>query len=224
MKIHRHADFGNLLPSESQRLQLEAPLPETAIREKPGGKVDRQGRPIVYVDGYHVVSQLNEVFGHGLWSYKAVPRLVWEGTSDTKKGPVYACGYLAQCTLRIGPHGSPYCSITDVGSGSGRDPFPPDAHESAAKEACTDALKRCAKNLGPRFGLALYDDARRQVASVDECVKELLADIDGADTVQDLEAGRSAATEMKKHLNDSHVASLKAAIEAATKRLKEGTK
>ena len=33
-------------------------------------------------------------------------------------------------------------------------------HDNAVKTAASDALKRCAINLGTQFGLSLYDDGR----------------------------------------------------------------
>ena len=39
------------------------------------------------------------------------------------------------------------------------------AHESALKEAETDAMKRALMTFGNPFGLALYDKAQRQVSS-----------------------------------------------------------
>jgi recombination DNA repair RAD52 pathway protein len=52
----------------------------------------------------------------------------------------------------------------DVGYGDGSDKTNPGkAHELAAKEAVTDALKRCAKNLGMSMGLALYDKTQENV-------------------------------------------------------------
>jgi recombination DNA repair RAD52 pathway protein len=54
--------------------------------------------------------------------------------------------------------------VVDRGHGHGIDRYVGAAVESAEKEAATDALKRCAKSLGMRLGLALYDKAQEHVA------------------------------------------------------------
>jgi hypothetical protein len=55
-------------------------------------------------------------------------------------------------------------SFSDYGYGDGTDKTNPGkAHELAIKEAVTDGLKRCAKNLGPVMGLALYDKDQTDV-------------------------------------------------------------
>jgi recombination DNA repair RAD52 pathway protein len=49
-----------------------------------------------------------------------------------------------------------------VGSASGPDYTLADLHDNALKTAASDALKRCAINLGTQFGLSLYDDGNTQ--------------------------------------------------------------
>jgi len=49
------------------------------------------------------------------------------------------------------------------GAGHGIDVDLGQAHESALKEAETDAMKRALMTFGNPFGLALYDKAQRQV-------------------------------------------------------------
>ena len=51
----------------------------------------------------------------------------------------------------------------DVGAGHGYDVDCGLAHESAIKEAVTDALKRALRTFGNPFGLALYDKSRENV-------------------------------------------------------------
>lgn len=51
----------------------------------------------------------------------------------------------------------------DFGAGHGYDVDCGLAHESAIKEAVTDALKRALRSFGNPFGLALYDKSRENV-------------------------------------------------------------
>ena len=62
------------------------------------------------------------------------------------------------------------CRLTDViregsGAGHGIDADLGQAHESAIKEAETDAMKRALMTFGNPFGLALYDKQQREVTS-----------------------------------------------------------
>lgn len=208
-------DIGALLPSEDQRAMLDEPMPSRVVKERQGG-----GRTLSYVDTFYVINRLNQVFGNGLWSYEVNLTKSWEGTAEVKGKSSFAVGYLAMCTLRVGPCGAPYCTITDVGSGDGTDPFPPKAHESAAKEAATDALKRCAKSLGLSMGLALYDKEQEHVVSLDDEVKALLTEIEAAPDQASLTLARSKALLLKPDMSKEHKEVVAAALEAAKERLK----
>lgn len=208
-------DIGSLMPSEEQRELLSEPIPARFVKEREGG-----GRMLSYVDTFYVINRLNEVFGNGLWSYEAKLTKSWEGTADVKGKQVFAVGYLAMCTLKVGPCGAPYCTITDVGSGDGKDPYPPKAHESAAKEAATDALKRCAKSLGLSMGLALYDKEQEHVVTLDDEVKTLLVEIEAAPDQASLTLARSKALLLKPDMSKEHKEVVAAALEAAKERLK----
>jgi len=50
-----------------------------------------------------------------------------------------------------------------VGTGMAKPDNEADAHESAVKEAETDALKRALRSFGNTFGLALYDKTKADV-------------------------------------------------------------
>ena len=58
---------------------------------------------------------------------------------------------------------APGAAGDQLGAGHGIDLDLGQAHESALKEAETDAMKRALMTFGNPFGLALYDKAQRQV-------------------------------------------------------------
>lgn len=66
------------------------------------------------------------------------------------------------------PHGARWAKEADkrfvIGAGHGIDADLGLAHESAVKEAETDAMKRCLMTFGNPFGLALYDKTQANVA------------------------------------------------------------
>jgi hypothetical protein len=114
-----------------------------------------------YVESWYVIGQLNEVFGFDGWDRETVSLTCIQQDTNQKGTPRVA--YTAQCVLTVRfPEGQ---SITRVGTGFGNgfDSDPGKAHESAIKEAESDAMKRAAMTLGNRFGLALYDKTKANV-------------------------------------------------------------
>lgn len=163
--------------------ELQKPLDPSAIKPPPQGKFGE------YVDGYHVITEANRIFGHDGWSYE-ITRL--DQTSGQvydlkgRDGPYqqYRCSFL--CTVRVTVGGITREGAA-VGMGNGKPENTSDVIESAVKEAETDALKRALRSFGNTFGLALYekDKAKRQVGSAAE-VDDAIAKINGAKTGRDL--------------------------------------
>lgn len=114
-----------------------------------------------YIEGWHAMAEANRIFGFGGWSYTVMdckpvseePRPIGK---DRKPG--YGVTYVA--TIRVIVDG---VTREDVGAGHGYDVDLGLAHESAIKEAVTDALKRALRSFGNPFGLALYDKSRENV-------------------------------------------------------------
>lgn len=141
--------------SDKQTQLLEAKLDRANVRTR-----EQAGQTLSYVDGHYVISRLNEVFGHTAWSTRVVELTVCHSGVNEKGNATVS--YLARVELTV-HSGDMFNQTEDVGFGHGSDKRPGVAHESAAKEAVTDALKRCARQLGPSFGLALYDKEQKDV-------------------------------------------------------------
>jgi len=138
------------------RPELQKKLDPRHVRPAPRGKYGD------YVDGYHVISEANRIFGEEGWSYEITRlEMVSEQTVDTPKGPQYRVGYL--CTVKVHVNDTSFKEGAAVGSGVGNPETIADHHESAAKEAETDALKRALRSYGNTFGLALYDAEKANV-------------------------------------------------------------
>lgn len=135
---------------------LNQPIPRSVIKERDGGG----GRKLSYLEGQYVINRLNLVFGPLYWAtdIKSLD-CVYQGViKDRYDKNVFTCHYVAKVRLVVQCEGGPATEHTDVGYGDGTDKGNPGkAHELAVKEAVTDAIKRCAKNLGLSMGLALYD-------------------------------------------------------------------
>lgn len=138
------------------RPELQKKLDPKHIKPAPRGKYGE------YVDGYHVISEANRIFGEDGWSYEITRlQMVSEQTVTTDKGPQYRVGYL--CTVKVYVNGSSFKEGSAVGSGVGSPNTIADHHESAIKEAETDALKRALRSYGNTFGLALYDKEKGNI-------------------------------------------------------------
>ena len=168
--------------TNEQIAALKAPLdPKHVI--KPSGSFGPKGD---YLEGWHVINELNRVFGFDGWSYTIdLTRDALE--KDDTKGQ-WQAAYTCICTLTVGD-----VARQDVGFGSGFAKTIGDAIEGATKEAATDALKRCARTFGNIFGLALYDKSRANGQAI-------MPDAEWARLVQLVEATSSNVPAMLKAL------------------------
>lgn len=125
----------------------------------------REGK-FSYIEGHHAIREMNRIFGAAGWSRKTLKMTkVYDGpyeNSQSKKG--FQVAYLAKVRIKIRTadgwvpkEGTGYGSAITYASISA------DAHEGAAKEAETDAMKRALMMLGDPLGLALYDKAQAHV-------------------------------------------------------------
>ena len=137
--------------------ELAKPLDPSAVKPPPQGKFGE------YVDGLHVISEANRIFGRDGWSY-TVTRLECASNQifETPKGPQVRVAYV--CAVRVDVAGVIREGLA-CGTGNGKPENVGDVIESAVKEAETDALKRALRTFGNTFGLALYekDKAKREV-------------------------------------------------------------
>ena len=140
--------------TERQIKRLEAKLSSKHVKIRMGGL-----KELSYIEGWHAISEANRIFGFDGWDRETVEaRCVWEGREGTKLSSSYVAR--VRVTVRAGD-----ATVTRDGSGYGfgTDDKNGDAHESALKEAETDATKRALVTFGNSFGLALYDKEQRFV-------------------------------------------------------------
>jgi DNA recombination protein Rad52 len=116
-----------------------------------------------YIEGWHAIAEANRIFGFDGWSYYIKDcKCVSERPRKIGKAPNEKDGWGVTYTVAV------YVDVfgvrrEDVGAGHGYDLDCGLAHESAIKEAVTDALKRALRTFGNPFGLALYDKSRENV-------------------------------------------------------------
>jgi DNA recombination protein Rad52 len=140
--------------SEQQLKQLAAKLSERFVKTREQG-----GKKLSYVEGWHVIAEANRIFGFDGWDRETVlAECIWQ---DAKRDPKL-CAYAARVRIRVRAGETSICREgSGVGHGTGATLG--EAHESALKEAETDAMKRALSTFGNQFGLALYDKEQNGV-------------------------------------------------------------
>lgn len=141
--------------STEQKTQLTAKLDGKQVKHRA-----QAGMQLSYIEGWWAIAEANRIFGHDGWSRETIMlKCVWEGKRTSRAGKELAtASYIAQVRVKVGE-----IVREGTGSGSGMGSDPGEAHESAAKEAETDAMKRALMTFGNPFGLALYDKEQTDV-------------------------------------------------------------
>ena len=134
--------------SDTQIRQLKAKLDPKHIKTR-----SADGIELSYVEGWHVVSEANRIFGFDAWDRRTILNsCVWSGTS----GEYFVAAYTAK--VRISVRAGDATIVRDgSGSGEGKARTRGQAHDFALKGAETNATKRALSTFGNPFGLALYD-------------------------------------------------------------------
>lgn len=112
-----------------------------------------------YIEGFDVIDTANKVFGFGNWSY-SISKLDQVSQELNQNQNNVVC-YKAVVQIQI--HNTNHTldvNRQDVGFGTGVAKSLADAHEGSAKEAVTDAIKRCFRSFGNQFGNSLYDKTK----------------------------------------------------------------
>lgn len=176
--------------STAQHNYLGAPaINSTRIASRSQG-----GKSLSYLESWDVRAALIRVFGFGnfdLTTEHVHQCYVRDVEVGQNKNPGIDVAYLVTMKLTIkDPDGEAIAtySETAVGSAVGSVNYG-DLHDNAVKQASSDALKRCAINLGTQFGLSLYNDGSRQ-----DVVRVTLVHPDGATVCIEPQAPGAAVT------------------------------
>ena len=131
---------------------LEQPLDPALVSRRDG----RGNRQYDYIEGHTVIDQANRIFGYGGWGYELVGDVGLRRIEkvDMRTGEVKV-NYAYSAPVRVTVNGAP--SRTDIGFHVVTEETP-EGHETAAKGAVTDGLKRALRSFGDRFGNGLYGD------------------------------------------------------------------
>lgn len=151
-----------------QKAMLSAPLNRSNVREREQG-----GRTLSFIEGWTAIAEANRIFGFDAWTRETVTvHCVTDMAREVgrNKDPGFGVTYIAKVRVTVDGVVRDGC-----GAGHGIDRDRGLAHESAIKEAETDAMKRALMTFGNPFGLALYDKQQTNVA--DNPPPESAADI-----------------------------------------------
>jgi len=148
--------------SSEQVSALTADLYRANVKER-----KQAGRQLSYIEGWLAESEANRIFGHHAWDSETTDlRVVAEKARKIGSDGVDGWGvsYIAKVRVTVTTPDGHEVIRDGVGAGHGIDRDLGLAHESAAKEATTDAEKRALKTFGNPFGLALYDKTQAHVS------------------------------------------------------------
>lgn len=152
-----------------QNAALDAPLSSANVKSR-----TQAGRSLSYIEGWLAIAEANRIFGFDGWTRETTEtRLVAEAARkigkefdrDGKPQPQkdgWGVSYIARVRVVVFA-GDTIVTREGIGSGHGIDVDLGLAHESAIKEAETDAMKRALMTFGNPFGLALYDKTQENV-------------------------------------------------------------
>ena len=147
--------------SPEQVAALAAPLDRANVRQR------EQGRgKVAYLEGWQLIAEANRIFGFDGWQRQTIAvRCVAqaERTIGRDQKPGWGVTYTARVRVTVTAGGLPPLIREGTGAGHGIDCDLGQAHESAIKEAETDAMKRALMTFGNPFGLGLYDKQQREV-------------------------------------------------------------
>ena len=140
-------------------------------------RIARDPRGNSHLEQWDVRRHLIRIFGFGGWDFELLestlvkeiqhPPRRRKDRNDQEYGDPYTPWtvlYRVTGRLTIHPQGAVLAVYEDGATGdSENQPSLGGAHDQAFKTAISQALKRCAVNLGDQFGLSLYADTQKAV-------------------------------------------------------------
>jgi DNA recombination protein Rad52 len=197
--------------------ELESPLNRANVKQR-----EQSGRKLSYIEGWHAIAEANRIFGFGDWTRETI-EIKCVAERERKIGQSqregWGVSYIAKVRVTVAG-----VIREGVGAGHGIDADLGLAHESAIKEAETDAMKRALMTFGNPFGLALYDKEQANVANVDEsalaCQRSITAKFIAAPTVEAIDAEWKAAVQLMNSVGIEKGSDIYAAVVQSFKECK----
>lgn len=142
--------------------ELDKPLDARHIAQRQA--FGNNGPKLSYIESHHAIREANRIFGFDGWTRETrdIQLVQSEQKPRQNGGDLWWIGYVAKSVITARIDGM---AVTREGTGfgQGQDADLGKAHESAIKEAESDAMKRALMTFGDPFGLALYDKKQEHV-------------------------------------------------------------
>ena len=128
--------------TKEQTEQLNQPIDPKVVALRQQGSMQ-----LAYLESWYVINEANRIFGFDGWQSETVQL-------DCVQSDDFCVTYIAKVRVTIG---DVIREGVGAGHGKGKSVNLGDKHESAVKEAESDARKRAFMQFGSQFGLSLYD-------------------------------------------------------------------
>ena len=128
--------------TKEQIEQLNQPIDPKVVDYRQQGSMQ-----LAYLPSWYVLNEANRIFGFDGWQSETVQL-------DCVQSDDFCVTYIAKVRVTIG---DVIREGVGAGHGKGKSVNLGDKHESAVKEAESDARKRAFMQFGSQFGLSLYD-------------------------------------------------------------------
>ena len=128
--------------TKEQTEQLNQPINPKVVSYREKGNIQ-----LAYLESWYVINEANRIFGFDGWSSETIQL-------DCVQSDDFCVTYIAKVRVTVG---DVIKEGVGAGHGKGEKVNLGDKHESAVKEAESDARKRALMQFGYQFGLSLYD-------------------------------------------------------------------
>ena len=128
--------------TKEQTEQLNQPIDPKVVSYREKGNIQ-----LAYLESWYVINEANRIFGFDGWSSETIQL-------DCVQSDEFCVTYIAKVRVTVG---DVIREGVGAGHGKGERVNLGDKHESAVKEAESDARKRAFMQFGSQFGLSLYD-------------------------------------------------------------------
>jgi len=128
--------------SKEQVDSLKQPIDPKVVSSR-----EQKGMQLSYLESWYVINEANRIFGFDGWWSETVQL-------DCVHNDEFCVTYIAKVRVTVG---NVIREGVGAGHGKGQRVGQGDKHESAVKEAESDARKRALMQFGNLFGLSLYD-------------------------------------------------------------------
>ena len=131
--------------TKEQTEQLNQPIDPKVVSYREKGNMQ-----LAYLESWYVINEANRIFGFDGWSSETIQL-------DCVQSDDFCVTYIAKVRVTVG---DVIKEGVGAGHGKGERVNLGDKHESAVKEAESDARKRALMQFGSQLGLSLYDRSK----------------------------------------------------------------